>query len=68
MSYVCVCMTVTEAHLLDAFIAGDGSVADVIARTKATGGCGTCKQRVERLVKRWRWELRLKGLVGRWGK
>jgi MFS transporter, NNP family, nitrate/nitrite transporter len=43
---VCRCNTVTKAHLVDAHRAGAGTVAELAARTRATSGCGSCREQV----------------------
>ncbi|WP_153506637.1 (2Fe-2S)-binding protein [Cumulibacter manganitolerans] len=42
----CRCNGVTKAQIIAAFRAGDRTVADVAARTRATTGCGGCHDAV----------------------
>ena len=63
--YVCDCMMVDRDRLRAAFEGGDGSLEDVIRRTRATGGCGTCQVKISRLLRQWRVERRVKRLLGR---
>lgn len=47
---VCQCNTVTKGQLVSAHRAGAGTVGDLVARTRATTGCGSCHVAVQRLA------------------
>jgi assimilatory nitrate reductase electron transfer subunit len=47
---VCQCNTVTKGALVRCWRAGARSVDDVVAATRATTGCGTCRDAVEGIV------------------
>ncbi|GAA4688314.1 FAD-dependent oxidoreductase [Phytohabitans rumicis] len=47
---VCQCNTVTKGTLVRCWRAGARSVDDVVAATRATTGCGTCRDAVEGIV------------------
>lgn len=48
--YVCICMAVTEAEVHDC-IAGGASTTDAVGEGCGAGtGCGSCRQRIERLL------------------
>ncbi|HYN94465.1 MAG TPA: FAD-dependent oxidoreductase [Pilimelia sp.] len=47
---VCQCNTVSKGALVRCWRAGARSVDQVVARTRATTGCGTCKDAVEGIV------------------
>lgn len=47
---ICHCNGVTKTGICDAWQAGARTVGDVAARTRATTGCGTCRDSVEGLV------------------
>ncbi|WP_212839738.1 FAD-dependent oxidoreductase [Catellatospora sp. IY07-71] len=47
---VCQCNTVTKGALVRCWRAGARTVDDVVARTRATTGCGSCKDAVDGIV------------------
>jgi len=47
---VCQCNTVTKAHLVAAHRAGAASVGELVARTRAGAGCGSCRDAVQSLA------------------
>jgi len=47
---ICQCNGVTKGAICQAFIEGDRSVAAVAERTRATTGCGTCRDTVTAIV------------------
>ncbi|MBO4204740.1 FAD-dependent oxidoreductase [Micromonospora echinofusca] len=48
---VCQCNTVTKGALVRCWRAGARSVGEVVATTRATTGCGSCRDAVEGIVK-----------------
>lgn len=65
---VCKCMTVPRGVLRAAFLAGDGSLEEVVARTGACGGCGTCRPQIRRLVRQWRLERGVMARLPGWAR
>jgi assimilatory nitrate reductase electron transfer subunit len=47
---VCQCNTVTKGTLLRCWREGARSAADMVAGTRATTGCGTCRDAVDGIV------------------
>jgi assimilatory nitrate reductase electron transfer subunit len=47
---VCRCNTVTKSHLVSAHRAGAATVGELVARTRATTGCGGCRHAVQSLA------------------
>ena len=47
---ICQCNGITKAGICAAWQDGARAVADVAARTRATTGCGTCRDAVEGIV------------------
>jgi len=47
---ICQCNGVTKGAITRCWLAGAGTVADVVAETRATTGCGTCRPTVEGIV------------------
>lgn len=52
---ICDCHQVSIARLRAAFEAGERSLPQVAAATRATTGCGQCRPAIRRLLRRWRW-------------
>jgi bacterioferritin-associated ferredoxin len=44
--YVCICMAVTEKDIRDAAASGLSSPTEVMEKTGAGSGCGTCRSTV----------------------
>ena len=47
---ICQCNGVTKGAITRCWLAGAHTVGDVVAGTRATAGCGTCRSSVERIV------------------
>lgn len=45
-SVVCRCNTVTKAHLVTAWRGGARGIGDLVSKTRATTGCGSCRDTV----------------------
>ena len=48
--YVCICRAVTEAEVRGCIAEGAGTVKDVINRSEAGTGCGTCVGKIIALL------------------
>ncbi|MGH3783809.1 MAG: (2Fe-2S)-binding protein [Pseudonocardiaceae bacterium] len=48
--YVCICRAVTEAEVRGCIAAGACTVKDVVARSAAGTGCGTCVGKIVALL------------------
>jgi len=48
---VCRCNTVPKSAIVAGFRAGDGTVAAIAARTRATTGCGSCHDAVASILR-----------------
>jgi bacterioferritin-associated ferredoxin len=49
---VCLCRLVTEKELVDAIHAGAQTIEELRETTRASTGCGTCAQAVNRILQR----------------
>ncbi|MFY9808921.1 MAG: (2Fe-2S)-binding protein [Pseudonocardiaceae bacterium] len=48
--YVCICRAVTEAQVRGCIVAGAYTVRDVVNRSEAGTGCGTCVGKIVALL------------------
>lgn len=48
--YVCICRAVTEAEVRGCIAAGAGTVRDVVTRSEAGSGCGSCVGKILALL------------------
>lgn len=48
--YVCICMAVTEKDIRDAAAAGFSSANEIMEKTGAGAGCGTCRSTVASIL------------------
>jgi len=48
--YVCICMAVTEKDIRDAAASGLSSATEIMEKTGAGSGCGTCHSTIAALL------------------